>query len=113
MKIKYLYILFAIIGLVLPYTHMIPYISENGMDMVSLFKSQFANDATSFFGFDLLIAAIIILIFMYIEAKRMKMKHVWLPFLSVICIGLAFGLPLFLYMRENHLEKMFFNKHKN
>src|SRR5260370_36647041 len=38
------------------------------------------------------------------EGKRLGMRLLWLPILGLCTVGVSFGLPLFLYLRERALE---------
>jgi enterochelin esterase-like enzyme len=55
---------------------------------------------------DLLIVAIAVAVFMIFEAKRLKMKRVWLYFLLSGITALAFTFPLFMAFRELKKEKI-------
>lgn len=100
MKLKYLYLALAILGLVLPYSQYVPFHLAHGPDLILMFKEQFSTNATSFFGFDLLVAAVAAVIFMIIEGRRLKIKRWWIPVVLTFLIGVGFAFPLFLYMRE-------------
>jgi hypothetical protein len=104
-KIKYIYLFFIFLGLLLPYIQMYKYTLEYGFNYSPLFTDIFKQSSTAFFAYDLLITALVCMFFMIYEAKKIKMKNVWIPVACSLLIGLAFGLPLFMYYRENHLEK--------
>ena len=38
------------------------------------------------------------------EGKRLGMRLLWLPILGLCAVGVSFGFPLFLYLRERVLE---------
>jgi hypothetical protein len=105
MKIKYVYLLLAVLGTMLTYSQLIPFMQMNGVDMILLFSELFRNEATSFFGYDLLVTALAAMIYMIHEGLKIKLPKLWIPVASVFAVGIALGLPLFLYMREVHLEK--------
>jgi len=105
MKIKHLYLTFCILGIILPYTAYMPYFMEYGFSITDFISKIFSHPVTAFIGYDLLIAALVCLILMFIEGRRIKMKYYWVPMLCSVFIGLAFGLPLFLYLRELKLKK--------
>jgi hypothetical protein len=63
-----------------------------------------ANSISRFFVLDLVIAALVFLVFVVVEGNRVKMKFLWIYILSTLCIGLSFALPLFLFAREIHRE---------
>ena len=43
--------------------------------------------------------------FIIIESKRLKMKRMWIVYLSTFLIAIAFAAPLFLLMRELKLRE--------
>lgn len=71
-----------------------------------LFVQQlFANRIGGFFGLDVLVSAIVLIGFVRTEGRRLKMRMIWLPIVSVLLVGVSLGLPLFLYLREGEIEK--------
>ena len=55
--------------------------------------------------YDLGIVAIAGVIFMFVEGKRIGMKRVWVLVVLSGITAMAFVFPLFLALRERHLEK--------
>lgn len=55
--------------------------------------------------YDLGLVAISGVIFMFVEAKRIGMKRVWILVLLSGITAMAFVFPLYLALRERHLEK--------
>jgi hypothetical protein len=89
---------------VIPYAQFISWLLENGLN-TSLFVHQlFANRISAFFAWDVLISAIVVVGFVRSEGKRLGVHLMWLPILGVLTVGVSFGLPLFLYLRERALE---------
>jgi glucan phosphoethanolaminetransferase (alkaline phosphatase superfamily) len=105
MRVKHAYLILAILGLALTYYQLFQFMAVHGVDMVLLFSELFRNDATSFFGFDLLVTALAAVIFMYVDGIRIRMRSFWIPILCVFAVGAAFGFPLYLYLREGHMER--------
>lgn len=105
MRLRHFYLLLAIAGIVLTYSQLIPFMIANGMDMVLLFSELFKNHATSFFAYDLLVTALACLIFLIVDGRRLKLPKLWIPIAGVFAVGVAFGFPLYLYMRDLHMEK--------
>jgi hypothetical protein len=104
MKPKNMFLILCILGAALPYSQFVPWLLENGLN-VSLFVQQlFANRISAFFAWDVLISAVVVVSFVRRESKRSGVRLVWLPILGVLTIGVSFGLPLFLYLRERTLE---------
>ena len=98
--IQYLYLLLALLGAVLPYTQLIPFLREHGFDLRLLVEQLFANRISSFFGLDVLISSVVLWVFVFAEGRRRKIRHLWLPVAGSLVVGVSLGLPLFLYMRE-------------
>jgi hypothetical protein len=104
-KPKTFYLLFCLIGAMIPYWQFIRWLAENGPDS-SLFVHQlFANRVSSFFALDVLISATVLLCFVSVEGKRVGLKRCWLVSLSVVLVGVSLGLPFFLYLRERQMER--------
>ncbi len=104
MSRKTIYLLFCILGVVLPYSQFLPWVMENGLHMKFFFQQLFANRIGGFFGMDVLVSAVVLIFFLRREGKRLGVKHLWLPIAGVFTVGVSLGLPLFLYLREQALE---------
>ena len=104
MSRKNIYLTLALIGLFLPYCFFFKFLAENGFNLQLLFQQLFANNISTFFAVDLIIAIIVFWIYMIAEANTLQMKNWWLYILASLTIGLSFALPLFLYFRERKLE---------
>ena len=106
MKLRYLYLTFAFLGLVLPYSEFVPWIMEHRALNMSIFvQDLFANRISAFFGLDVVISAIVLISFIQSEGKRLGMRLLWLPIVSVFLVGVSLGLPLFLYLRQLELDR--------
>jgi hypothetical protein len=44
-------------------------------------------------------------VFIGSEGKRLGMRLLWLPIVSVFVVGVSLGLPLFLYLRQLQLDR--------
>ena len=105
MKPKHLYLFLAAVGTVLPLSQFLPFLRDHGFD-ASLFVEQlFATRIGAFFGFDVLVSAIVLWVFVYFEGRRVSTPHRWAPVLATLLVGVSLGLPLFLYLRELQLER--------
>jgi hypothetical protein len=99
-----IYLVLSILGFVLPYSQLIPFVASNGFDL-SLFWSQlFINQASSDFALDLFVSSAVFWIFVFKEGTRLNLKFLGVYVLSNLIIGLSFALPLFLWVRSRHLE---------
>ena len=101
---KALYLLFALIGFVLPYAFLVSFLSVNGLNVQLLVGQLFANDISTFFALDLLISAVVFWVFLYREARRRHIRYWWLFVLATLAVGVSFALPLFLFVRESRLK---------
>ncbi len=105
MKLQNLYLLFILLGIVLPYSQFIPFVFENGMDMNLFISRVFDNRASAFVAMDLTLSALVFVFFTFTEGERIKLRKYWIPIIVTILVGFSVGFPLFLFMRERHLRK--------
>ncbi len=93
---KRLYLVLAILGFVLPYYSFVSFLVENGLDLPLLFDQLFVNQISTFFAVDLIITAIVFLLFSYREAQRAQMRNWWVYAVATLFVGPSFAFPLFL-----------------
>jgi Terpene cyclase DEP1 len=105
MKVKTIYLLLCVVGVVLPYWQFVPWVAANGLNMRLFVQQLFANRISAFFGMDVFVSAVALLFFVRVEHYRLGVRRRWLPLLAVLTVGVSLGLPLFLYMREGKLEQ--------
>jgi len=105
MNLRCLYLLFSILGLILPYSQFVPWVLEHGFNGSLFLHQLFANRISAFFGIDVLVSAIVLCIFAVSEGARLGMRHVWLPIIAVCLVGVSLGLPLFFYLRQPYIER--------
>ena len=104
MKLKTIYLMLCALGIILPYWQFIPWVAANGLHIPLLVRELFANRVSAFFGVDVLISSLVLLVFMRAEGTRLGIRRRWLPVVALITVGVSLALPLFLYMREIRLE---------
>lgn len=100
MKPRLLYATLCIVGGVLPWWHFLPWAWQHGFDVPLFFESLFANRVSAAFAIDIIISAVVVSAFVLLEGLRAGVRHLWAPVIGTIIIGVSFGLPLFLWMRE-------------
>jgi Protein of unknown function DUF2834 len=106
MKLRYLYLVFCLLGLLLPYSQFMPWIMEHrGLNMPLFIRDLFANRISAFFAFDVIVSAIVLILFIQSEGRRLGIRRLWLPTLAVFLVGVSLGLPLFLYLRQLQLDR--------
>jgi hypothetical protein len=101
-----MYLFLCVLGAVLPYWQFIPWIVEHGPNIGLLIRQLFANSISAFFGLDVLVSAVVLARFISVEGRRLGMRLLWLPIAGLLAVGVSFGLPLFLYLREQTLERL-------
>jgi len=104
MNLRYLYLLFCILGLVLPYSQFVPWVLDHGLNGSLFLHELFANRISAFFGMDVIVSSIVVVSFASSEGARLGMRNIWLPIIAVCLVGVSLGLPLFLYLRQSQLE---------
>lgn len=80
-------------------------VETGGFDFVLFMQMAFSNRSSSFIAMDLLVTALASLVLIIVEGRRLGMERIWVPIACVFLVGMSLGLPVFLYMRELHLEK--------
>jgi hypothetical protein len=105
MKPKTLYVALSAIGFVLPYAEFLPWVLQHGLNLSLFLRELLSTRIGAFFGMDVIVSAVTLLVFTRVEGLRLKIHHRWLVVLSVLTVGVSLGLPLFLYLRERELEQ--------
>jgi len=98
-----LYLALAVIGAVVPYAKFVPWLIQHGLDLRLFVGELFSTRIGGFFGLDVLISAVTLLVFIRREGSRRNLRLLWLPIGATCLIGVSCGLPLFLYLRERQL----------
>jgi hypothetical protein len=97
---RWLYLSLALLGAALPYSQLIPWLALHGLNIRLLFTDLFSSSIGAFFGLDVILSAVVLLIFISRDGVARGMRALWLPRVATCLIGVSCGLPLFLYMRE-------------
>ena len=108
MRLRHIYSLLFLIGTFLPLTQFYPWFGEHGLDFKLFFTELFSTKIGAFFGIDVIISAIVLLIFVSVETGRLKIKGAASVIAAVVIAtffaGVSSGFPLFLYFRQKHLD---------
>jgi hypothetical protein len=105
MKPKTLYLVLCFAGLVIPYWQFVPWLLQHGLNIPLFARELFANRIGAFFGMDVIVSAVVLLVFTRIESAGLGIRRRWLVIVAVLTVGVSLGLPLFLYLRELQLER--------
>lgn len=106
MKPKTIYLVLCFVGALLPYWQFVPWVTQYGMNLPLFVRELFANRISAFFGMDVLVSAVVLIVFIRIESARLNIRRRWFPVLAVLTVGVSLGLPLFLFMRELRMEQL-------
>ena len=105
MRMKTVYLILCVLGVLLPYWQLAPWLLEHGLDLPLFFRQLFENRVGAFFGMDVFVSAATLLVFAWGEGRRTGGRVLWPVLLAVVAVGVSFGLPLCLYLRERRLER--------
>jgi hypothetical protein len=105
MKPKTAYLALCLAGVLVPYWQFLPWVVQHGLNLTLFARELFANRIGAFFGMDVIVSAIVLLVFSRIESARIGIRRRWLVVVAVLTVGVSLGLPLFLYLRELELER--------
>jgi len=107
MKLKHLYLLLAVLGICYTWYYNIQYFNavENA-SLMGFFQDAQQNFAGKSFGADLTVVCLTFFAFLIPESLRLKIKNWWILIPLTFLIAIAFTFPLFLYLREQKLEKL-------
>ena len=100
MRAKNAYLLLCVLGTVLPYWQLLPFIREHGLDLRLLVEQLSANRVSAFFALDVIVSSVVLWVFVFVQGRREGVKHLWAPVAASLTVGVSLGLPLFLYLRE-------------
>ena len=105
MKAQHFYLICCVLGLLLPYSQFVPWLLEHGLNVALFCRELFANRISAFFAMDVIVSAIVLIWFIQDEGKRLRVRLLWLPTVGTLVVGVSFGLPLFLFLRQMTLDR--------
>ncbi len=92
---QWLFLVAAIAGALLPLSYLFPFLVAHGLDVPLLFRQLFQNNVSAFFGTDVIVSALALLLFIFHEGRRRGMKNLWAYALCTLLVGVSLGLPCF------------------
>jgi Protein of unknown function DUF2834 len=105
MKARHVYLILSVLGFVIPYSQFVPWVFEHGLNFGLFFRELFANRISAFFAVDVIVSAIVLIWFIQSEGKRLRLRLLWLPTVGTLIVGVSFGFPLFLFLRQVTLDR--------
>ena len=100
MKPKTIYVCLCILGAVVPYWPLLPFLREHGLDVRLMIAQLFSEPVSAFFGADVIVSSLALWAFVAIDGRRTGVRHLWAPVVANLVVGVSLGLPLYLYLRE-------------
>lgn len=100
MKPKTVYVCLCVLGTLLPYWQLLPFLREHGLDVRLMITQLFSAPVSAFFGADVIVSSVVLWVFVAVEGRRRGVRHLWAPIVANLTVGVSLGLPLFLYLRE-------------
>ena len=79
--------------------------STEGNGFAEALSDTVVNPAAAFTVIDLLAVALIGLVFMVVEARRLGMRFVWVYVVLTFAVAISVALPAFLIARQVHLTR--------
>lgn len=105
---RILYLLLAIVGLIMTWYYNLQFMADSGgsFDIASFIAAGSTNAASQSLSWDLAIACIAGLTWIFFESRRLGLRFFWVYIILAFSIAWAFAFPLFLFVRQGKLESM-------
>jgi hypothetical protein len=104
MKERVLLVL-TVLGFVVPNVCLGIFFADEGVDLSGYFSLWTASTPSAQLLLDLTIAALAFFVWAAVEGPRARIRRWWVCIPATLLVGLCFGLPLFLLMRERALTQ--------
>ncbi|WP_028021711.1 DUF2834 domain-containing protein [Enterovibrio calviensis] len=99
------YLVLTLLGILLPYGAFVPWLVANGLDLGLLFNDAVANPISIFAWLDVLVSAVVLIGFIVVDGKINQVNYRYFAVLGTLSVGVSFGLPLYLYLKEKQSLK--------
>ncbi|MFD2176140.1 DUF2834 domain-containing protein [Veronia pacifica] len=97
---RWIYLILAVVGTLLPYGAFLPWLIDNGPDLWQLIKDATVNSISVFAWLDVAIAAVALILFIVNDSRKHNVKYGYLAIMATLTIGVSAGLPLYLFLRH-------------
>jgi hypothetical protein len=95
---KNIYLGLAVLGLVLPYSQFVPFIFENGLDVILIVDGVVSSRIAAFGWLDVVVTAITVMVMVYDDKD--SITYWWALVVATLLVGPSFSLPLYLLMKK-------------
>ena len=96
---KKIFFILCILGVILPYYHLINFLQENNWSMTGFFDQLYSNHAISMITMDITVAASSFLVYLIYQFsnKKIRAKYFVKYIVALFFVGFSLSLPLYLY----------------
>ena len=105
MSRSHLYWALCLPGVALPYAAFLPWLTQHGPDLPQFVAELFSTRIGAFFGWDVIVSAVVLLTFAVTQARHLGWKVVGMTAAAVFLVGVSLALPMLLALRERHAER--------
>lgn len=95
----------CVVGAALPLSRFLPWLAEHGPDTRLFFDELFTNRISSFFAWDVLVSATVVLAFLALDGGGLPRAHRVVVAVATCSVGVSLGLPPYLFFRERHTRQ--------
>lgn len=99
-SLEAIYLRLAILGAAVPLAAFLPWLAEHGIDLDLFIQNLFANRIAAFFGWDVVISAVVVLVAVAAGRDGLSNAQRSGVIAGTLLIGVSCGLPLLLLFRE-------------
>ena len=97
------YLLACFAGTLFPFAAFNEWITHHGFAPILLITTIWQQPLALFAWLDVIVTALVLIIFTEVEGRRVGMSRRWVAPLATCCVGPSLGLPLLLCFRDRHL----------
>jgi hypothetical protein len=95
----------TVVGFLVPNTMVAIFLIDHGLDLDAYFSHWWESLPAAQLAADLVIAFVAFALWSAWEGRRLRMRTWWVPIPASLLVGLCFGLPLFLLLRERAVRE--------
>jgi len=102
--LKFFYGALSVLGTILPYSQLLPWLYHYGFSLTQFFNEVSQSRMGAFAWWDVIVSIVVLIGFIVYEGKQKGMRRLWIPITATVTVGVSLGLPLFLLLRQTHIE---------
>jgi Terpene cyclase DEP1 len=106
MTLRRCYLLLCVLGAILPLAQFVPWLMAHGLDPALFLRDLFANRVSGFFGMDVILSAMTLLLFIGLDAAPVPRPARVAAGIATLLVGVSLGLPLYLLLRHDGAARM-------